>query len=244
MRFLLLPLSLSLLLSSCGKTGVTSSTRTVRKSDTNINSSIRANTVHQPNEIPDISGLISQLSSADLRLRPRAISMPNGSVRYTYKKRAGEADLTLEEIKQRMQNPINYEAEQLAITKILNRLTQLGVSVVIGNTHSNQAAGTWNPSTGTIKLQTSLVQKGSFDFYDTLSHEAIHVAQSCRSGSINGNPSPLGLSLKYSLSIDTSISHPLYSNDPKENLQMEREAYSHSSEPGYSLVLLDHYCKF
>ncbi len=170
--------------------------------------------------------------------------MPNGSVRYTYNKRVGEADLTLEEIKQRMQNPINYEAEQLAITKILNRLNQLGVSVVIGNTHSNQAAGTWNPSTGTIKLQTSLVQKGSFDFHDTLSHEAIHVAQSCRSGSINGNPSPLGLSLKYSLSIDTSISHPLYSNDPKENLQLEREAYSHSSEPGYSLVLLDHYCNF
>lgn len=240
---------LSFLLSSCNKEaenfpkGIIDKMQS-RKSDNFKTTIPNPNPVPSLNEITNVSELIIRLTSADERWRPKIITMANGSKHYTYQKRINEGTLTLDEVKERMKNPMNFEAEKTAIAQLFEKLRSLGVSIVIGETHSIQAVGTWNPSNNRVTLRPLLIDNGTLDFHEALSHESIHVAQSCASGSINNKPRPLGQSLKYSVSIDQKVSHPLYGINFEDNLQIEREAYSHSSEPGKALKLLDHYCNF
>ncbi len=71
------------------------------------------NPVPSLNEITNVSELIIRLTSADERWRPKIITMANGSKHYTYQKRINEGTLTLDEVKERMKNPMNFEAEKL-----------------------------------------------------------------------------------------------------------------------------------
>ncbi|WP_413359078.1 hypothetical protein [Prochlorococcus sp. MIT 1201] len=245
--FIFVATFLSLLVSSCNKEPANFPTRKTDESARrkNVHSKSRtpgSNHPHDLKEITNVSALINRLASADKRWRPKVITMADGSKRYTYQKRLHEGTLTLEELKERIKNPSNFEAEKTGIAQLIKKLRSLGIPIFIGETHSVQAVGTWNPSSNRIILRQLLVDNGTPDFHEALSHEAIHVAQSCASGSINNKPRPLGLPLKYSVSIDEKVSHPLYAINFKDNLQIEREAYSHSREPGKARKLLDHYC--
>jgi len=245
--FIFMPTFLSFLLSSCNKEPANFPKRITDKLEREKSDHIKrripgSNHVHRLKEINNVSALITRLASADKRWRPKVITMANGSKRYTYQKRLNEGSLTLEELKERIKNPINFEAEKTAIAQLIKKLRSLGIPIFIGETHSIQAVGTWSPSSNRIILRQLLVDNGTLDFHEALSHEVIHVAQSCASGSINNKPRPLGLHLKYSVSIDQKVSHPLYAINFEDSLQIEREAYSHSSEPGKALKLLDHYC--
>jgi len=76
-----------------------------------------------------------------------------------------------------------------------------------------------------------------------LSHESVHVAQSCANGSIRSQPIALNISLKYSPTIENSINSPLYHGGNGAQRTIEREAYSHSREIGAALQLLSYYCR-
>ncbi len=84
---------------------------------------------------------------------------------------------------------------------------------------------------------------GSPTFLDVLSNEAIHVAQSCFSGSRDQFPERIGLPLEFSTNLNLNLSHNLYSNKPEEVLNLEREAFTYSKVKGVAMKLLKNFCK-
>lgn len=187
--------------------------------------------------------LIADLQAADEARRPKATPQNDGSTRYEYYKNDDEPTPSIEDLKSQIENPVNHQKFYSEIRSILNELTNANVFTVLEVPGNPSVAGTWSPSEKLIRINPDIIQKGSVVFHETLAHEAIHVAQSCRSGSTTSIPSRIGLVIKYSISIDNSVYHPIYSSNQEEARLIEREAYSNSKETGIASELLKQYCR-
>ena len=64
-------------------------------------------------------------------------------------------------------------------------------------------------------------------FKSTLIHEAVHAAQSCKSGNIE----PIGWKLKADNAVEISIRSILYRKYPSEKFDIEREAFLMQGQP-------------
>ena len=84
---------------------------------------------------------------------------------------------------------------------------------------------------------------GSPTFLEVLSHEAIHVAQSCFSGARNKFPERIGLPLEYSKDLNINLDHKLYSDKSEDVINLEREAFTYAKVKGLAIKLLDNYCE-
>jgi len=91
-----------------------------------------------------------------------------------------------------------------------------------GDTGLGSIAGNWDPNTGTMNLRTG---EYTFDQYiETLKHEAIHMAQSCKANSLKSASIPIGLPITdegLALMDRFRESNPSYYNS-----SIEREAFS------------------
>ena len=63
--------------------------------------------------------LFSQLDAADREWQPKAVPIPGGGTRYTYKRRAGDPPLNLAQIKLLMLNPPTFVVERRTIALLL-----------------------------------------------------------------------------------------------------------------------------
>jgi len=187
--------------------------------------------------------LIADLQAADEARRPRAITQNDGSTRYEYYKSDDEPTPSIEDLENQIKNPINHQLFYTEIRTILNELERAGVYSVLEISGDPSVGGTWSPREKLVRINPDIIQQGSNIFHETLAHEAIHVAQSCRTGSTTSIPSRIGLVIKYSNSIDNSVYHPIYSSNQEEARLIEREAYSNSKETGIAARLLRQYCK-
>jgi len=187
--------------------------------------------------------LIADLQAADEARRPKAITQNDGSTRYEYYKSDDEPTPSIEDLENQIKNPINHQQFYFEIRTILNELERAGVYSVLEIPADPSVGGTWSPREKLVRINPDIIQKGSNIFHETLAHEAIHVAQSCRTGSTTSIPSRIGLVIKYSISIDNSVYHPIYSSNQEEARLIEREAYSNSKETGIASKLLKQYCK-
>lgn len=194
-------------------------------------------------QIPDLQGLLKKLDSADRANRPRAVRMSDGRIEYHYKRDGNVRKPTIQELEDEIRNPKDHSEKQRDIGGLLSQLNRLGVSVRIGAPEEHGSGGTWSPSEKLLTINPAAITGGTPEFHEILSHEAIHVAQSCNGGGIDALPIRLGLPVKYWFTIDDSLRHPLYGKNDEESQLIEREAYSHSQEAGRSLELLSHYCR-
>ena len=193
-------------------------------------------------QIPDLQGLLKKLDSADRANRPRAVRRSDGRIAYHYKKASSGRKPSIDELEEEIRNPKDYSEKQRDIRALLAQLHKLGVSVSISAPEGNGSGGTWAPSETLLTINPAVISGGTPEFHETLSHEAIHVAQSCNGGGINATPRRLGFPVKYWFAIDSSLRHPLYGKNDEESLLIEREAYSHSQETGIAHQLLVDYC--
>ena len=77
---------------------------------------------------------------------------------------------------------------------------------------------TWTANKKEILIDYKGVKRGSRTFLDVLSHEAIHLAQSCYGGSKNSYPKRIGLPLEFSKDLETNLSHKLYKENSEEGI--------------------------
>jgi hypothetical protein len=196
-------------------------------------------------EVPgiDTRQLINALEQADDSMRPTVTVRSDGSTRYNYRQRADEPTPSLEELEDLVKNPKNFQVFHDEILLLLKELKSIGVAVAIEPMENPAIAGTWLPQKKLVRINAKEIGNGSVAFHETLAHEAIHVAQSCNAGSTTSIPSRIGLTIKYSPSIDNSVYHPIYSSNPEEGRLIEREAYSNSKEPGIASSLVQRYCR-
>ena len=201
----------------------------------------------QPQDFPLDPGregvLFSQLDAADRDWQPRAEPIPGGGTRYLYKRRAGDPPLNLAQIKALMLNPPSFAMERRAIDALLLELRRVGARVVLGPPRKQGAAVEWEPRRNVLRIRPDVPGKGSREFVRVLNHEAIHVAQSCRRGSLSARPMPLGLSRAVDARALRNLSAPVYANASPQERVLEEEAYANQENLSLGLQLLQAHCR-
>jgi len=194
------------------------------------------------NQSININNLRINLYKADKKLTPKIIHNNDGSSSYRYIKKPGEGEISLKEIKERvLLGPNFYKKEREDVINLLRSINELKINNKLDYIDSG-ALGLWIPSEKTIIIDYRVVDMGSPTFLNVLSHEAIHVAQSCFNGSINKFPKRIGLPLEYSKDLNLNLSHNLYSAKSEEVLNIEREAFTYSKMDGVAMNLLTNFC--
>lgn len=187
--------------------------------------------------------LFQALERADQRWLPRVELIPGVGKRYHYQRRQGEPPLSLEEVRRLLANPPSYRQERQAIADLLQQLERSGVTVVLRVPKQHGAAGEWNPRRGELRLRPDVVSKGTREFALVLNHEAIHVAQSCRSGALTARPRLLGLSRQVDERSRRHLSEPLYAKASAEQRKLEEEAYANQANLNLGGQLLSQHCR-
>ena len=189
------------------------------------------------------NGLLEQLAEADRAWIPRAEPLPDGRTRYVYKRRAGDPELTILEIRALMASPPTFARERLAIGELLSDLRRVGVRIALTQPRKPAAAGEWDPGQRTIRIQPRVVRKGSLEFAKVLNHEAIHVAQSCSArGRLRATPRPLGLSEQLPGTLAAVLEEPIYRQASAQEQRLEREAYANQDRLGLGAALVRQHC--
>ena len=190
----------------------------------------------------NIEQLIYNLIESDKKLIPKLTYSEEGKVIYKYKKNLYEKELSIKQIEKRIKIGYKfYENERRDIVKLLQKINDLGINNKLDVIKSG-ALGLWIPGRNQIIIDKKVVSMGSKIFLDVLSHEAIHISQSCFNGSKNSFPKRIGLPLEYSKEIDLNLSHNVYTKNSEIILDIEREAFSYSKKDGTAIKLLNSFC--
>jgi hypothetical protein len=186
--------------------------------------------------------LLTKLEKADQQWRPQEEILADGSIRYLYKRREGEPDLTVAELQRLVESPPTFVQEREEIRGLLQALRNAGAKVLIEPTLKKGAAAEWDHSATTLRIQPKIIDKGSVDFLRVLSHEAIHVAQSCKAGSLQAKPEALGINVAGSSSILAKLNDPVYSKASQWEQLLEKEAYAAQDYPSIAAYHLNQEC--
>jgi hypothetical protein len=186
--------------------------------------------------------LLQQLAIADRQWWPRAEPLPGGGTRYVYRRRPGDPELTLGQIKELMRQPPTFAYERQRIAELRQALLALGVRLELSQPQKPGAAAEWDPAARTVRLKPAVVAKGSAEFARVLNHEAIHVAQSCRGGGIGALPQPLGLPRQLPAHLQSVLQDSTYARASTRERELEREAYAHQDRLDLGLTLLSLHC--
>jgi hypothetical protein len=158
---------------------------------------------------------------------PKAEELVDGGVRFSYKRRPGDPEMTVAELRAMMTSPPTYESEQQAIRSLLASLQAAGVRLSIEPPRKQGAAAEWDHIRGTLRVDPGVLRKGTVDFARVLNHEAVHVAQSCAAGHLRARPQKLGLDRRMA----------------PEELVLEEEAYATQNRLGSGEDLLKEFCR-
>jgi len=195
------------------------------------------------NQSINLTNLRINLLKADKNLTPKLIRNKNGTSFYRYIKKHDEGEIPLEEIKKRVSlGPDFYKNDREEVINLLTRINELKINNKLEYIDSG-ALGLWIPSKNSIVINYQVIEMGSSTFLDVLSHEVIHVAQSCFSGSRNKFPERIGLPLEYSKDLNLNLEHNLYSKISEEVINLEREAFTYSKVKGVAIKLLNNFCE-
>ena len=191
----------------------------------------------------NLPNLMKDLLEADQKLTPKKIYNIDGSYFFSYKKRIGEDEMSVKEIKKRISLGSDYfKNDRENVRELLTKLNQLKINNKLDKIY-NGALGLWIPKRDLIIIDFKVVPMGSQIFNEILSHESIHVAQSCFTNSRKNFPQRIGLPLDFSTEINLNLSHEIYSNNSEEVINIEREAFTYSKIDGAAIKLLNRFCK-
>jgi hypothetical protein len=191
----------------------------------------------------DVATLMERLARADAAWAPRVELLPDGRTRYRYKRRSGDPQLSVAEIRSLIVTPPSFGRERLGITELLGALGDVGVRVQLSTPRKLGAAGEWDPRARSLRIKPAVVDSGSVEFFQVLNHEAIHVAQSCRNGHVRATPRPLGISERVPTELAPLLQEPLYREASELERQLEREAYANQSLGGFGAELVRRHCR-
>lgn len=201
-----------------------------------------ANHVDRVSASLDAADLFSKLEKADEKWLPQEELLPDGSTRFLYKKRVGEPDLSVAELRSLITDPPSFETERAAINNLLETLRQAGVRVMLSPTLKKGAAAEWDHGQAVMRIQPDVTGKGSMDFLRVLNHESIHVAQSCRGGSLFARPKPLGVTVRNDDALSNTLNSPVYMDATPDEKILELEAYTLQNETHKANVLVKREC--
>ena len=187
--------------------------------------------------------VLDVLAQNDRQWQPRVIMNDQGRQGYTYLRRSGAPELSLQDIRNLMSSPPDYARDVTSIKTLLAALDRVGVIVMIAEPNRFGASGEWNPRRGEMRISHSVVGRGTQAFRRVLNHEAIHTAQSCAGGSIRSFPKPLGLSRRIDRQALRHLEGQVYAGLSSSDRRLEEEAYANQEDPGIGALLLKVHCR-
>ena len=190
----------------------------------------------------NIDFILRLLKKADKRNAPKMIINPNSSKSIIYKKSNFEKELSQKELIYLIKNPRNFDQELIFIEEALKLLNKLGISVFLLELNNEKGSAYWLPEKQIIKIDSKTLNAGSLTFAKILNHEMIHIAQSCKGGSINSFPKLIGLNLKLNEEKTYLLSSEVYKNLPKYQISLEKEAYSYQGDLSAGKYLINKFC--
>ena len=190
----------------------------------------------------NIDFILRILKKADKRNSPKMIIYPDSSKSIIYKKSNFQKELSQKELIYLIKNPRNFYQEQNFVEESLKFLNNLGISVFLLELNDEKGSAYWLPEKQIIKIDSKTLNAGTLTFAKILNHEMIHIAQSCKGGSINSFPKLIGLNLKLNEEKTYLLSSEVYKNLPKSQISLEKEAYSYQDNLSAGKYLINKIC--
>ena len=191
----------------------------------------------------NIDFILRLLKKADKRNAPKLVINPDNSKSIIYKKSDFQPELTQEELIYLIKNPQNFYKEQNFVKETLKLLNKLGISVFLVDLNNFKGSAYWLPEKKIIKIDRKTINAGSLTFAKILNHEMIHVAQSCKGGSIDSYPELIGIKEKMNKEKRYLLESDLYKNLSRNEKSLEKEAYSYQDNLSVGKYLIDKFCQ-
>jgi CRISPR/Cas system-associated protein endoribonuclease Cas2 len=189
----------------------------------------------------NLKKILKILKGYDYKNAPKR-EIINGRLIYKYKRLENEPKKTLEELKLLIDNPEQTKNEEKFIKKAMLSLLSSGVKIYIKDMKEDFSAQ-WVFKERRIIFNKSSLKEGTKNFANLLSHEMIHVSQSCKSGSFNSYPALLNLDLEKPIDYYYKYLKSNAYKDLKENeLMLEIEAYANEKKHTQTLNLYNYFC--
>ena len=129
------------------------------------------------------------------------------------------------------------------IRKAFLALTSNDIRIQIIDPNNDDLSGQWLYKKKKILINKNSLVEGSKYFAYLLSHEMLHVSQSCKGGGFDSYPVLLGLrrneSSKFYLK---KLQKPVYENLKSNEIQLEIEAYSNEKNIDNTLKAFKYFC--
>ena len=190
----------------------------------------------------NIDFVLRLLKKADKRNAPKMQINSDSSKSIIYKKSNFERELSQNELINLINNPLTFYEEQKFVKEALKFLNQLGISIFLLDLNDKKGSAYWSPEKQIIKIDSKTLNAGTLTFAKILNHEMIHVAQSCKGGSINSFPKLIGLNEKLNEEKNYLLSSEVYKHLPKSQISLEKEAYSYQDNLSAGKYLINKYC--
>lgn len=152
----------------------------------------------------------------------------------------GDRMLSLADWQQRLEPQQLTARQEKQLTALSAEFQRLQVSVELEAVPHDRYAAIWMPMQRRIRLNPRLLRSPDA-LLQSLHHESVHVAQSCRSSLLWGySPRPLGLPIDPEMRdrVDRSA---LYQNYPGDR-RVEYEAHTYARRPAQVIQLLQKVC--
>ena len=189
----------------------------------------------------NIENILKILKKYDYENRPRKVNI-NGKIIYKYKKLHDEPEKSINELETLINKPEKTYKFENFIKTSLGYLLNNGVKVTIKDINVD-LSGQWDHRNKTILINKDVFKEGTKRFAYLLSHEMIHVSQSCKGGGISSYPVLIGLKIEKPKSFYFKNLESSAYNDYKENeIMLELEAYSNQEDIFKTLKIFKYFC--
>ena len=190
----------------------------------------------------DIEKIINSLKRFDKKNSPKK-TVVNGKIKYTYMKLPNEPQKTIEEIERLIKNPKKTKKYEVFIKKGLLTLLSNEIKILIKDLPETSPSGQWIHKDKTLIINKKILKEGTIKFAYLLSHEMIHIAQSCKGGTFDSYPNLLGLELKKPKSYYYKyLDNDIYKDLKKDDIVLEIEAYANQANIAQTLNAFEYFC--
>ena len=189
----------------------------------------------------NIEEILKLLEKFDYKNAPKK-NLVNGRITYSYTKLKNEPKKSIEELERIINDPEKTTKYKKFITQAMLTLISNGVNIFVKDIKKDISAQ-WFYKSKSITIDENSFKIGTKDFAYLLSHEMIHVSQSCKGGGIDSYPVLIGLDLKKpNTSNYKSLSSSFYKELNDNQINLEMEAYAHQENLMQSLNMFKYFC--
>ena len=189
----------------------------------------------------NIEDILKLLKRYDYKNAPKK-KLVNGQVTSTYRKLENEPKKSIEELEKLINKPEKTTKYKKFITKAILTLISNGVNIFVKDIKEDISAQ-WFYKSKTITIDEKSFKNGTKNFAYLLSHEMIHVSQSCKGGGFDSYPVLIGLDLKKTNHFNyKNLSSSAYKDLKDNEINLEMEAYAHQKNLIQTLNLFKYFC--